>query len=94
MVPLTVFHRDGEPIEIEITVTAPTGWKVMAGTGKFRLPEESRTDLLVEIATPELTKEELKKVTAQELIVRGSVAGKSIGEVRLMAKLRAGALAQ
>jgi LmbE family N-acetylglucosaminyl deacetylase len=94
MVPLTVFHRDGEPIEIEITVTAPTGWKVMAGTGKLRLPEESRTDLLVEIATPELTKEELKKLTAQELIVRGSVAGKSIGEVRLMAKLRASALAQ
>jgi LmbE family N-acetylglucosaminyl deacetylase len=94
VVPLTVFHGDGEPIEVEITVTAPTGWKVTAGTGKFRLPEESRTDLIVEIATPELTKEELKKVTAQELIVRGSVAGKSIGEVRLMAKLRASALAQ
>jgi hypothetical protein len=50
--------------------------------------------MYVEVATPELGKEELKKATAQEIVVHASSEGKTAGEVRLKVLLRASALAQ
>jgi hypothetical protein len=49
---------------------------------------------MVEIATPELGKEEMKTVSAQELVVRVSADGKYIGDVRLRVLLKSSALAQ
>jgi LmbE family N-acetylglucosaminyl deacetylase len=94
LIPLMVFHKDSGPSDVEIAVTAPVGWQVKAGEGKFRLPEENRTAFLVEVAPPELSKEELKKIAPQEVVVRGVAAGKSIGEVRLKVQLKMSALAQ
>jgi LmbE family N-acetylglucosaminyl deacetylase len=94
LVPLAISHAYGKPVEVAIEVKAPAGWRIVHGQGAFRLPEEDRTDLFVEILTPELGKEELKKLDAQEVAVRASVEGRSIGEVRLKVLLKASALAQ
>jgi LmbE family N-acetylglucosaminyl deacetylase len=94
VIPLVVDHPNGKPLDVQIDVVLPTGWKLTRGSGKARLPEEDRTDLSVEIATPELSKEELKNFTAQEVVVRGSAARSPIGEVRLKVALRASALGQ
>jgi LmbE family N-acetylglucosaminyl deacetylase len=93
LIPLMVFHKDDGTTDVEIAVTPPAGWIVKAGEGNFRLPGNI-TALLVEVATPELSKEELKKIAAQEVVVRGAAAGKSTGEVRLKVQLKASALAQ
>jgi LmbE family N-acetylglucosaminyl deacetylase len=94
LVPLSVEHTYGQVIEVSIEITAPPGWKITSGQGTFRLPEEDRTDMFVEISAPALSNDELKKSASQEVIVRGSAAGKSIGEVRLDVLLKGSALAQ
>lgn len=91
-IPLVIGHADAT--SAELAVTAPAGWKVTSGQGRFQLPAEDRTYLVVEIATPDPGKEELKKLGAQEIVVQGSVDGKSAGEVRLKVALKASALAQ
>jgi hypothetical protein len=94
VIPLVVDHPNGKPLDVQVDVVLPAGWKLMRGSGKARLPEEDRTEFSVEIATPELSKEELKKSAAQEVVVRGSTSRGPIGEVRLKVALRASALAQ
>jgi LmbE family N-acetylglucosaminyl deacetylase len=94
LIPLVIAHSNGQAVEAKVELNVPAGWKVIHGEGTFRLPEEDRTDLLVEVLTPELGKEELKKVGTQEVIVRGSLKGQPIGEVRLKVLLKASALAQ
>ena len=94
LIPLVVGHKDRKGSDVQIEVKAPAGWKVTKGEATFRLPEADRTDLSVEVATPELGKEELNKLAAQEVVVRASAAGKTIGEVRLKVLLKASALAQ
>ena len=93
-IPLGVVHTYGKPLELKTEVKLPSGWTVMKGEGNFHLPEEDRTDLMVEIATPELGKEEMKTLSPQELVVRVSADGKYIGEVRLKVLLKSSALAQ
>jgi len=87
-------NAKGKTGEVTIEVQAPRGWTVSDGDGKLELPEEDRTDLSVEIATPELGKEELRHSDAQEVLVRAIVEGKPIGEVRMKVELKANALAQ
>jgi hypothetical protein len=58
------------------------------------LPEEDRTDLTLEISTPEMVKEELMKFSPQDLVARATSEGKLIGEVRLKVLLKANALPQ
>jgi len=94
LVPIVVGHANGKALELKIEVAVPPGWKVMRGDGIVRLPAELRTDLYVEVATPDMRAEELKKSAAQEVIVRALIEGKSAGEVHLEVKLRASALAQ
>ena len=94
LVPLVIGHGKGKAGEIAIDVQTPAGWKVTNGVGKFRLVQEDRTDLLVEILTPEQRKEELKKVGTQEVVVRVAAEGNAIGEVKLKVALRGNALAE
>ena len=94
LVPLVIGHGKGKAGEIAIDVQTPAGWKVTNGVGKFRLLQEDRTDLLVEIATPEQGKEELKKAGTQEVVVRVAAEGNAIGEVKLKVALRGNALAE
>jgi LmbE family N-acetylglucosaminyl deacetylase len=94
VVPLAIRHTYGKAVEVALEVKAPAGWRVVHGQGTFRLPEEDLTDLFVEIATSELGREELKKLGAQDVVVRASAEGKLIGEVRLKVALKASALAQ
>jgi len=93
-VPLVIGHGKGKAGGVTIEVQAPGGWKVTHGDGKLALPEEDRTDVFVEVATPELGKEELRKAGPQEVLVRAIVEGKPVGEVRLKVTLRTSALAQ
>ncbi len=94
MIPISIRHDATKPMEISIEVKIPAGWKVVSGEGSFQLPQEDHTDLLVEITTPNLSAEELKKETAKTVAVRVSAGSKPIGEVHLKALLRASALAQ
>jgi LmbE family N-acetylglucosaminyl deacetylase len=81
-------------LELGLGVEAPAGWRVAKGAGIFVLPDGARAGVLVEIATPGLDKDELKKRKVQEVVVHASVSGKAIAEVRLRVMLRASALAQ
>jgi LmbE family N-acetylglucosaminyl deacetylase len=92
-VPLTVTNNMHKPIELKIETTVPAGWTVAQGVGRFSLSEESFTDLLVEISTPELSKQQLAKLLAQDVVVRASAEGGFAGEVRLKILLKANALA-
>jgi LmbE family N-acetylglucosaminyl deacetylase len=91
-VPLLIGHHGRA--SAEIAVTAPAGWRVANGQGRLQLPAEDRTYLMVEIATPDLSKEQLAKLAAQEVAVKASLDGRAAGEVRLRVSLRASALPQ
>jgi LmbE family N-acetylglucosaminyl deacetylase len=91
-VPLVVTHSPSQ--EVEVTVTAPNGWRVTNGAGRLRLPAENRTALDVEIATPEMSKQELKSAQPVEIVVGVSREGMGPTEVRLRALLKASALPQ
>jgi LmbE family N-acetylglucosaminyl deacetylase len=93
-IPLTIKHPHAKAVEINIEINVPSGWTVAQGAGKFLLPEEDRTDLTLEILTPEMVKEELMKFSPQDLVARATSEGKLIGEVRLKVLLKASALPQ
>jgi LmbE family N-acetylglucosaminyl deacetylase len=94
-VPLAVQHADAmAPLNVNLTVEVPAGWKIQSGQGQFTLPAEASTDFRVEVETPSLAAEELKKIPAREIVVKGEANGKSIGEVHLRVSLRANALPQ
>lgn len=94
LLPLAIKRATARALEIAIEAKTPSGWKVVSGQGTFRLPEEAETDLFVEIATPDSSQEELKKIAAQEVVVRGSASGTGMGEVKLKVLLKASALPQ
>jgi hypothetical protein len=91
-IPLVVGHLGRAAAEI--TVTAPAGWKVANGQGRLELQAEDRTYLMVEILTPDLNKEQLGKLAPEEVLVKASLEGKAVGEVRLKVSLKASALPQ
>ncbi|HKM65784.1 MAG TPA: PIG-L family deacetylase [Candidatus Acidoferrum sp.] len=93
-VPLVVCHSANEPIKITVQVEAPAGWKVTSGQGEFSLPDESTTELRVELDTPQLSQGDLKKAEPQLVTVRAELDGKPLGEVKLRVLLRASALPQ
>jgi LmbE family N-acetylglucosaminyl deacetylase len=93
-VPLVIQHSNDQAMKVKITVEAPAGWKVTAGQGEFSLPAESATELRVEVDTPALSNEELKKEEAQIITVHAESSGKSLGEVKLRVLLRHSALPQ
>jgi len=93
-VPLVVRHIASEAMKIKVQVEAPAGWKVTSGQGEFSLPEESSTDLRVELDTPQLSEEDLKKAAHQLVTVRVESEGKLLGEVRLRVLVRSSGLPQ
>ena len=94
-VPVVIQHGDPlVPLKVILKVDAPAGWKVTAGQGEMELPRETLTALRVEVETPSLPAEELKKATTQEIVVHAEVNGKSVGEVRLRVALQNSALPQ
>ena len=91
-VPLVVTH--GPNAAVEITVTVPTGWKVLNGAGRLQLPAEKQTALNMDIVTPELSKAELKGAQPTEIVVTVAADGVSPSRVRLRVQLKASALPQ
>jgi len=93
-VPLLVRHGTDEALKVTVNAEVPAGWKVTAGQGEFALPAESSTAMRVEVDTPALSDEELKKEQPREITVRAESGGNSIGEVKLRVLLRRNALPQ
>ncbi|HET7105765.1 MAG TPA: PIG-L family deacetylase [Candidatus Acidoferrum sp.] len=93
-VPLTIHHATGDAVKVTIRVEAPAGWKVTSGEGEFALPAESSTEMRVELDTPQLSADELKKMQPQLIVVRAEVNGQPVGEVKLRVSLRQSALPQ
>ncbi len=94
-VPLVIQHDDPlVPLKVVLKVDAPAGWKVTTGQGELELPVERLTAVRVEVETPALPAEELKKATTQEIVVHAEASGKSIGDVKLRVALQNSALPQ
>ena len=95
LVPLDIRHADAsQAMKVNLKVEAPSGWKVVSGQGEFALPAETSTALRVEIETPALSAEELKKTVPQVVTVHAEAEGRSIGEVKLRVLQRSHALPQ
>ncbi len=93
-IPLVVHQANAAASTISLKVEAPAGWKVTLGQGEFSLPAESSTPLRVEVETPSLSPEQLKKAQPQDVVVRAEKNGACIGEVKLGVQLQASALPQ
>src|SRR5712675_2186084 len=93
-IPLKITHTWGKAVEVKVKVTAPEAWKVIAGEGNFSLPEEWFTAVSLDIQSPSLTAEEVKKEQPREVVIGWEVNGKLAGSVQLRALLRASALPQ
>ena len=93
-VPIVISHVAKTSELANVTVTAPNGWQVMNGAGRLRLPTESRTALNVEIASPQLGREELKSAKPVEIVVRVGEDRMPPTEVTLRVLLKASALPQ
>jgi LmbE family N-acetylglucosaminyl deacetylase len=91
-VPLVIRHDPGKALTVNLVVEAPEGWKVTTGSGAFLLPGDKQTSLLVQIDTPSLSGEELKKLAPAQVRVRAEVEGKTMGVVALRVVLRGNAL--
>ena len=95
LVPLVIRHADwSQAMKVNLKVEAPSGWKAASGQGELVLPAETSTALRVEIETPVLTAEELKKTMPQEVTIHAEADGHSMGEVKLRVLLRPNALPQ
>jgi len=91
-IPLKITHTGGKAVEVKVKVTAPEDWKVIAGEGNFSLPEEWFTAVSLEIQSPSLTAEEVKKEQPREVVIGwgserkarwlSEVAVRSFGRVR------------
>ncbi len=95
LIPLFIRHADAsQAMKVNLKIEAPSGWKVVSGQGEFALPAENSTALQVEIATPALSADELKKAEPQEVKVNAEASGFAMGEVKLRVLLRSHALPQ
>jgi LmbE family N-acetylglucosaminyl deacetylase len=91
-VPIVISHSAKTGDVVNVTVQAPSGWQAMNGAGRLRLPAENRTTLNLEIASPELNKEELKNAKPVDIVVGVIEDGMPPCEVRLRVLLKASAL--
>ncbi|MGB7437920.1 MAG: PIG-L family deacetylase [Candidatus Acidiferrum sp.] len=92
IVPIVILHDAAKTLPVSFAVSVPEGWKVVHGGGQVLLPAEASSFLGVQIETPILTAEQLKKAVPQEVTVRAEAEGKSVGEVRMHVLLRASAI--
>jgi hypothetical protein len=93
-VPLMITRKPGAAREITVKVTAPTGWKVISGEGKFLLPDVEMNYLRVELQSPQIAESELKGRQPDSIVVNGTAGDKSIGQAELRVLLRPSALPQ
>jgi len=93
-VPIVVTHAADKNADVIVTVNVPSGWTVVNGAGRLRLPAESKTAFNVEISTPEMSKEELQGAQPVEIVVGVGGEGTSPSETRLRVLLKASALPQ
>jgi LmbE family N-acetylglucosaminyl deacetylase len=94
VVPIVVLHDPAETLPVSFSVKTPEGWKITQGEGRFLLPAEASTSLLVLVETPALSAEQLNKEVVQEVTIHAESEGKSVGEVRLGVLLKASGLPQ
>jgi LmbE family N-acetylglucosaminyl deacetylase len=72
-VPLVIQHADPlVPLRISLKIESPAGWKVTSGAGEIELPAEASTAMRVEIDSPALSPEELKKPEPQEIVAKST----------------------
>jgi hypothetical protein len=93
-IPLMVTHKADLPREIIIKVNLPSGWKLISGEGKLRLPDEETTPLRVEAQTPDVPAKDLKNSQPESIRVEGINGNTTFGSVGLRVLLRPSALPQ
>jgi hypothetical protein len=93
-IPLVITRKPGAEREITVKVTAPSGWKVLSGEGKFLLPDVEMNYLRVELQSPQIAENELKGRQPDSLVVSGTAGDKSIGQAELRVLLRHSSLPQ
>jgi LmbE family N-acetylglucosaminyl deacetylase len=93
-IPLVITRKPGAALEVTVKVTAPTGWKVIGGEGKFTLPDTEMNYLRVELQSPQVGENELKGRQPDSIVVSGTAGDKSIGQAELRVLLRHSALPQ
>lgn len=91
-VPLIVYDEKATP-QVTISADVPQGWKIVSGTGQFLLPAEANATFRVDIQTPTLSDEELKKATPLPVKVTVRTAHYN-REFELRVLLKANALPQ
>jgi LmbE family N-acetylglucosaminyl deacetylase len=93
-IPLVITRKAGAAREITVKVTAPSGWKVISGEGRFLLPDVEMNYLRVELQSPQIADNELKGRQPDPIVVSGTAGDKSIGQAELRVLLRSSALPQ
>ena len=93
-IPLVIARKPGAAREILLKVSAPSGWKILSGDGKFLLPDEEFAYLRVELQSPEIPEKELKGRQPDSVAVTGMAGDKTIGQAELRVLLRSSALPQ
>jgi LmbE family N-acetylglucosaminyl deacetylase len=92
-VPLVIQHADPlVPLKLSLKIDAPSGWEIIAGQGELELPAETYTAIRVDLETPTMPADELKKTPPQEIVVHAEANGQAIGEVKLRVALLGSAL--
>jgi hypothetical protein len=93
-IPLVITRKAGAAREITVKVTAPNGWKVLNGEGKFLLPEVEMNYLRVELQSPQIPESEPKGRQPDSIVVSGTAGATSIGRAEVRILLRHSALPQ
>ena len=90
VIPLVVKHDPGTNVTIHLAVSAPEGWIVKNGESDFPLPAaEAETTIALELETPAQPRPGI-----EELVLRGEIEGKPLGEVKMRIQVNSGALPQ
>lgn len=93
-IPVIVTRKPGASREITVKASAPNGWKVISGEGKFLLPDEEIIHLRIELQSPEIPANEWKERKADSIVVSALAGEKRFGELTLRVQLRPSALPQ
>lgn len=93
-IPVHIVRPELAPAVYTLTADVPTGWKVVGGAGKFAVERGTDAQFRVEVEIPELSKEQLKAVKPQTIVVHVSEGEKPIGDVKLKVQLVSGGVPQ
>jgi LmbE family N-acetylglucosaminyl deacetylase len=94
-VPLWLRNATSAAQEVTLTASAPQGWSVGSGAGRYAIPAGHVAALRIEITVPGLAPSGSPPKEASEITVQAEEAGgKMIGTIRLRVALRKRALPQ